>query len=352
MTILLAVIFGLIAYFGHRFIRKLYVPLLLIFTIVGLIPIFIVIPIFEEFVVSGLLGLSMYYIVMIAGAFKQKSTIGKRLRSVRKEYSIFGFMLLVPHFYIYLAAFLNGSLSWELYGVIAFVIMVPLFITSFTLIRKKMSTKNWFNLQKFAYVAYLLIFIHLLVIGSGEHTFEYVLVFSLYFVLKLLNYVFVKKSSVSFGIIALYFIGIFTFSGFWFFGNTGTELTDSLLDNQVNTVVTTTTTVTDAEGNVITTTTTSNDGPIALADGDYTGSAYGYKDLIVTVVVTVENGYIIDIEFLSYGSTDPERGVDFVQAAIATANQMLSSQTVEVDAIAGATHTTEGVMAAVYNALH
>nr|HPJ24052.1 FMN-binding protein [Bacillota bacterium] len=96
---------------------------------------------------------------------------------------------------------------------------------------------------------------------------------------------------------------------------------------------------------------TGDSGPIELSDGDYTGTSYGYHDLPVTVVVTIENGYITAIDIIDDGATAPERGMDFEAAAIEIANNIMSAQSTSVDAIAGATHTTEGIIDAVIDAL-
>jgi DMSO/TMAO reductase YedYZ heme-binding membrane subunit len=65
--------------------------------------------------------------------------------------------------------------------------MTPLFITSFMKIRKKMSRKSWVNLQRFAYVVYVLIFIHLLLMASMPNILVYIVLFVPYFILKIIK---------------------------------------------------------------------------------------------------------------------------------------------------------------------
>ncbi|HPJ23900.1 MAG TPA: hypothetical protein PK113_03210, partial [Bacillota bacterium] len=178
MIILLSVVLGLVGFYARKQIHQFYLVILGVVTLISAATIIWYIPLFEQMIVSGYLGLAFYAVVMITGGFKKTSKIGKGLRAVRKEYSIFGFVFLIPHFYVYLLTYINGTLTWEFYGVIAMVIMIPLFVMSFDYFKKKMDIKKWFRIQKFAYLAYLLIFIHLLVSGTGEHTYEYVLIFS------------------------------------------------------------------------------------------------------------------------------------------------------------------------------
>lgn len=44
-------------------------------------------------------------------------------------------------------------------------IMIPLFITSFKSVRRKMSAKNWKKLQRAAYVFYALIYVHIMLLS-------------------------------------------------------------------------------------------------------------------------------------------------------------------------------------------
>jgi DMSO/TMAO reductase YedYZ heme-binding membrane subunit len=124
---------------------------------------------------------------MLTGAFKKKSTIRIALTSVRKEYSILGFIFITPHVLQGLILFFNNDIVLPIYGVISFIIMIPLFITSFTVIRKKMTYKTWKILQRFAYGSYFLLFIHLIVQSEMPNLIVYIVMFALYAILKL-NY--------------------------------------------------------------------------------------------------------------------------------------------------------------------
>lgn len=81
-------------------------------------------------------------------------------------------------------------------------------------------------------------------------------------------------------------------------------------------------------------------------DGVYTGSAQGYGGTI-TVQVTVVDGQITAIEILSA----PGETASFFSRARGVIDRILAAQTWEVDAISGATYSSDGIKAAVENAL-
>lgn len=81
-------------------------------------------------------------------------------------------------------------------------------------------------------------------------------------------------------------------------------------------------------------------------DGVYTGSAQGYGGTI-TVQVTVVGGQITAIEILSA----PGETASFFSRAKGVIDRILAAQTWEVDAISGATYSSDGIKAAVENAL-
>lgn len=162
ITLLLLFILLFSAQFLWKFIKKNQIFLYLLFTLLSLLAfIFSEVFIFMPWI-KGFLGLSLFYLVMIASALPNW-TIKKRLMSLRTEYSILGFITITPHALYNLALIIAGDISPTLFGIIAYIIMIPLFITSFISIRKKMKPKHWKNLQRFAYLVYLLLFIHLVI---------------------------------------------------------------------------------------------------------------------------------------------------------------------------------------------
>lgn len=180
------VIFILLAIYHGSWIRKNSVTLYIIAAILAVITYVLIgkIKIIEPFI-QGYLGLSLLYIVMITGALKDKTKLKIKLASVRKEYSILGFIFISTHGLRYYLVYFGSSPALErLAGVVAYLIMAPLFITSFMRIRRKMNRKSWVILQRFAYVVYVLIFIHLLLVSEMPNLIVYIALFAPYFVLK------------------------------------------------------------------------------------------------------------------------------------------------------------------------
>lgn len=180
------VIFGLLAIYFGKFIRQKRIILYVVMTILSVISF-----LFQDIalttpIIQGFLGLGLFYLVMIAGALKQKSNLRNKLIGVRREYSILGFIAILPHALKYTLEWLNGERTFVIFGSIAFLIMIPLFITSFVSVRKKMKAKTWNQIQSAAYVIYLLLFVHLILNYTKViNLVLYVIIFSLYIVLKL-----------------------------------------------------------------------------------------------------------------------------------------------------------------------
>lgn len=83
-----------------------------------------------------------------------------------------------------------------------------------------------------------------------------------------------------------------------------------------------------------------------LADGQYIGTADGFNGPI-TVSVTVSGGTVTAVEVTDHSDTPfiADGAIEQVTAAI------VESQTADVDAVSGATYTSNGVMNAVKDAL-
>lgn len=171
-------------HFG-KFIRKYNVYLYIIMTLIAVASF-----IFQDFVlttpiIQGFLGLSFFYLVMLTGALKKTSKFRLKLTGVRREYSILGFIAIAPHALKYTLEWLNGERTFVIFGSIAFAIMIPLFITSFVSIRKKMTAKTWNTIQSAAYLIYLALFVHLILNYTKViNLILYLIIFITYFVLK------------------------------------------------------------------------------------------------------------------------------------------------------------------------
>lgn len=326
VSILLSIVIGVLAYYFGKIIRDQFNIILFATMILSSITFFIDL----EITTQGFLGLAFFIIVMIAGALPKGSTLNKRFRAVRKEYSILGFVVLLPHVIKYGLMFLDGSYPVEWFGVISYLVMIPLFITSFSYFKKKMDIKSWVKLQKWAYLVYTLTFIHLLLIGESEHIFAYIIIYSVYVFLKLFNYVFknenastnVIKSSMITGIVIVVSLVL-----------SGTIDLSELKENN-------------GDNAEITATSFEN-----LEDGTFKGYGTGFQNMDVEVDVVVENGIITDIIVYEYGATSPNRGMDFEAAGDQIVIDILNEQSLDVDTISGATYTTSGILEAVEDAL-
>lgn len=139
---------------------------------------------------SGTVGTAFFIIVMFTGALNNKYKVTKKLLGIRMELSIIAsFMVLFHVAYYFLDFSVIGKVLY-FSGLIAFIIMLPLFITSFIKIRKKMNNKMWKRLQKWAYLFYALIYVHMCFANIGKFTIDidkislYTVIFTLYTYLK------------------------------------------------------------------------------------------------------------------------------------------------------------------------
>jgi len=322
MFVILMVILTLLAYFFYKTIHHYEVILYSSATLLSIGAIVLYDDPALDFINVGFLGLSFLLVVMMTGAFKKGTKLCIRLKSVRKEYSILGFILIIPHGLIYLYYALNQSISYEWFGIISFVVMIPLFITSFKWIRHKMTREAWNKLQKFAYLAYLLLFIHLM-LTTSLYAIEYIIIFGLYIFMKQMNYIFHKQAIIkALTFTSLMIVGVIYFSGIPIFS--------SPIDDTTITI--------DSESS-------------SLIDGTYRAQAPGYENLTVDLAVTIENGLIMDITFYDCGCTPDDKRGFYLDSANLLISQIISTQSTNIDIISGATHTSEGVLQAVEAAL-
>lgn len=151
-----------VAWFFGKSIRKHFVLTTSVFIVIALLAtVFNEIPPLKPFY-QGMIGLAFIYVVLVTGAIPQQTKLRIKLNGVRKEFSIYGVILVSPHAFKYLIQWLQGIETFEWWGVLSFVIMLPLFVTSFYVIRRKMTPQTWKTVQSAAYLTYALLFIHLI----------------------------------------------------------------------------------------------------------------------------------------------------------------------------------------------
>lgn len=173
-----------------------------------------ILPIF----IKSAFATSLFVVVMYTGALKNGSKLMKILMPIRAELSIIASILTLAHNiifgrYHFITLFTNPksmSLNMLLAAIISVVliaIMLPLMITSFPSIRKKMKYKTWKKIQRLAYAFYVLIYLHIMLImvpvakaGNIQYILNvliYNLVFLIYAVMRI-NKALNKKSSTKF----------------------------------------------------------------------------------------------------------------------------------------------------------
>jgi DMSO/TMAO reductase YedYZ heme-binding membrane subunit len=144
----------------------------------------------------GFIPFGLFLVVIFTGALS-KGVIRKRLAMVRAEYAIIATILLLPHAFGYIEIYLDeifpelASVS-QILGVIAFVIIIPLFVTSFQFVRKKMNYKSWKLLHRAAYIVYGLIWFHLLLL-QNERFYLYLAVGILYILTRVYDIITTQK---------------------------------------------------------------------------------------------------------------------------------------------------------------
>ena len=125
---------------------------------------------------KGILPTVIFIWVMFAGAFLNHWKMRKRIMICRGELSIIASLLILPHIVYYFMDFLAksghlakltglglwGVLVGAIAGIVAGLIMLPLYITSYKNIRKRLGGKQWKALQEYAYVFYGLVYLHIL----------------------------------------------------------------------------------------------------------------------------------------------------------------------------------------------
>ena len=126
----------------------------------------------------GALGAAFWAIVMWAGALPNGTAAIKKLMPIRGELSITAAILTLSHVTAYGIQYISDIIrdrtgsgdalrDFVITSVVCLVmvlIMLPLTVMSFKIVRKKMNAKTWKKIQRSAYVFYALIFVHIIVL--------------------------------------------------------------------------------------------------------------------------------------------------------------------------------------------
>lgn len=299
------------------------------------------------FTQGGIAG-ALFVHVMYAAAVSNGSPYRKAVMPIRGEVSIMASILTLGHnlafgkkyFAMLFAAaddMRRNILLAAICSLLMILIMMPLFITSFPFIRKKMRPSKWKKLQRSAYLFYGLMYIHVMLLNIPEaqegkwnsrcNVICYTIIFAVYFVKR------ISKS-------AIWNCSI---------NNTGREC--------VKTAITVAATLVIVAGmqcnnemrmpeNPVGYREVSQETATEYEDGNYTGSAIGYNGKL-KVEVSVENGKISEIILKSSVEDEPylNRAMNKMFPA------MIEKNTPYVDTVSSATTTSEAFVEAVSNAI-
>ena len=386
-SLVIAVIFALTAKFTiKRHPYPWYVGALVLTLFVSLFPFSRNLPdavtFFLDLFRRGALACALWCIVMWTGAFPNGSWPIKRLMPVRGELSIFAAMLTLGHNIGYgrtyfVRFFTNASTLPAnqfvacIITIILLIIMIPLTILSFPKIRKRMKAKKWKQIQRFAYLFYALLYVHIMLLflplaqnGKEGYYFSvivYTAIFFGYAICRIRKWYFLKKKPSHkrefTAVCALLFAAILAIVC------VAARPKNTVDDNDQNIEMTETTKNTEMKSESAASTLGSNsnvdfetisevDSEISdnsnstLTDGVYEASAYGY-DGAVKVSVTIEGGKITDI---SCSSAESDLWY-FDKCKDKVVSEILESQNTDVDAVSGATYSSNGIKNAVQKAL-
>lgn len=118
----------------------------------------------------GTFGFALLTIVMYIGVLPKASRLRDMLGPIRRQLSIAGCILLVPHIAFYTRSYLasnvletlnNVAISLML-AIVLVIVGLVLFVTSFLAVRHSMNPTLWKRVQRTSYVFFGLMFVHLL----------------------------------------------------------------------------------------------------------------------------------------------------------------------------------------------
>ena len=316
---------------------------------------------FKKIMQRGILAGSLFILVMLAPVLPRSFSGRKTIYLLRGEMAICASLITLAHNLAFGgkyfgALFLGqGHISlMELHAAIVsclmILLLIPLTITSFQTIRRKMQAKTWKRLQNWSYLFYLLLYLHIffiyqgaLIRGKGEYFFTlmlYSFIFGFYGFLRIRQYR-VQKETREKKVVPLLRIGgilpivCLFLSVFYSAGKYRAALEANV--DKIRAQETVAESKRSAEAN-------SASG--AYKDGEYLGKASAYNGN-VEVKVTISGGKMTAIDIVK--TKDDEDY--FFDAQKKVIPEILEKQSTDVDAVAGATTSSEGIAHAVEKAL-
>ena len=351
---------------------------------------------FKKIMQRGVLAGSLFIWVMIAPVLPKSFSGRKTIYLLRGEMAICASLITLAHNLAFGgkyfgALFLGqGHISlMELHAAIVsclmILLLIPLTITSFQTVRRKMQAKSWKKLQNWSYLFYLLLYLHIffiyqgaLIRGKGEYFFTlmiYSFIFGFYGFLRIRQYRIQKESKEKKTIPLLRIGGILPIvciflSGFYSAGKyraaleanvdkiraqetiaeskeskgSGEDKSDS--SEKASEAAGDKDSAKSSDGSSDSQGSDANSASGAYKDGEYLGKASAYNGN-VEVKVTISGGKITAIDIVK--TKDDEEY--FFDAQKKVIPEILEKQSTDVDTVAGATTSSEGIAHAVQKAL-
>ncbi|SDB19222.1 DMSO/TMAO reductase YedYZ, heme-binding membrane subunit [Pseudobutyrivibrio sp. YE44] len=306
---------------------------------------------------GGLTG-AFFIIVMFAGAFPNRSLGAKLFMPLRSQLSIIASILGIGHGLAYSKSYFlmmkNGSSNMKISTVVfiiisalMFAIMIPLFVTSFTSVKRKMKGGNWKKLQRLAYVFYGLQYIHVMMLmvppalkgtaGYDITIFVYSFIYISYLFCRCvkafnkgINEIIPRRQLVGVAISLL--ASVVLVSVIYNQADASSKKEDVVYKSE---------TITSVSKEF------AEEGT-SLKDGVYTGEGMGNNGTIA-VEVTIENSKLTDIVITKF--TDDKEYFDVEVDGKEMISRVLDAGDTEVDTISGATYSSEGFLSAVASAI-
>ena len=354
---------------------------------------------FKKIMQRGVLAGSLFIWVMLAPVLPKSFSGRKTIYLLRGEMAICASLITLAHNlafggkYFGALFFGQGHISlMELHAAIVsclmILLLIPLTVTSFQAVRRKMQAKTWKKLQNWSYLFYLLLYLHIffiyqgaLIRGKGEYFFTlmvYSFTFGFYGFLRIRQYRIQKESKEKKTFPLLRIAGILPIvclclSVFYSAGkyraaleanvdkirmqetlaeSKGSTETNEKTEEKSNSSEKAVEAGGDKDSaNALDASSDSqaadgNSASGAYKDGEYSGKASAYNGN-VEVKVTISGGKITAIDIVK--TKDDEEY--FFDAQKKVIPEILEKQSTDVDAVAGATTSSEGICHAVEKAL-
>ena len=351
---------------------------------------------FKKIMQRGVLAGSLFIWVMQAPVLPKSSSERKTIYLFRGEMAICASLITLAHNlafggkYFGALFFGQGHISlMELHAAIVsclmILLLIPLTITSFQTVRRKMQAKTWKKLQNWSYLFYLLLYLHIffiyqgaLIRGKGDYFFTlmiYSFIFGFYGFLRIRQYRIQKESKEKKVFPLLRIVGILPivclFLSVFYSGGkyraaleanvdkiraqetiaeskeskgSGEDKSDS--SEKASEAAGDKDSAKSSDGSSDSQGSDANSASGAYKDGEYLGKASAYNGN-VEVKVTISGGKITAIDIVK--TKDDEEY--FFDAQKKVIPEILEKQSTDVDTVAGATTSSEGIAHAVQKAL-